>query len=65
MIIKEEDVLNSPWGWIRNRRKIAEAIETLEDALEDYDEGAGLAFEDVDEKLEDVKKFFYKVCGFD
>lgn len=65
MIIKEKDAVDSPWGWIRNRGKIVEAIEVLEDALEDYDEGAGLAFEDVDEKLQDIKRFFNKVCGFD
>ena len=65
MFIKEEDAIKSPWGWIRHRREIAEAIEILEYALEDYDEGAGLAFEDVDEKLQDIKEFFDKVCGWE
>ena len=42
-----EEVEKSPWWWIRNRTKIRDALEVIAQALEEYDEGRGLAFSDI------------------
>lgn len=58
----QEEISNSPWWWIRNRRKIIDALEVIDLALEEYDEGCGLAFSDIPDKFEDIKNFFNDVC---
>ena len=57
-----EKVAKSPWWWIRNRMKIIDALEVIDLALEEYDEGRGLAFSDIPDKFEDIKNFFNDVC---
>lgn len=57
-----EEVAKSPWWWIRNRTKIIDALEVIDLALEEYDEGCGLAFSDIPDKFEDIKNFFNDVC---
>lgn len=57
-----EEVEKSPWWWIRNRTKIRDALEVIAQALEEYDEGCGLAFSDISDKFEDIQNFFDDVC---
>ena len=57
-----EEIKKNPWWWIRNRRKIIDALEVIDLALEEYDEGRGLAFSDIPDKFEDIKNFFNDVC---
>ena len=57
-----EKVEKSPWWWIRNRTKIRDALEVIAQALEEYDEGCGLAFSDIPDKFEDIQNFFDDVC---
>ena len=57
-----EEVTKNPWWWIRNRGKIIDALEVIDLALEEYDEGCGLAFSDIPDKFEDIKNFFNDVC---
>jgi len=58
----QEEISKSPWWWIRNRTKIIDALEVIDLALEEYDEGRGLAFSDIPDKFEDIKNFFNDVC---
>ena len=57
-----EEVDKNPWWWIRNRRKIIDALDIIDLALEEYDEGRGLAFSDIPEKFKDIQNFFNDVC---
>lgn len=57
-----EEINKNPWWWIRNRGKINDALEVIDLALEEYDEGCGLAFSDIPDKFEDIKNFFDDVC---
>ena len=57
-----EEVDKNPWWWIRNRRKIIDALDIIDLALEEYDEGRGLAFSDIPEKFKDIQDFFNDVC---
>lgn len=58
----QEEISKSPLWWIRNREKIIDALEVIDLALEEYDEGCGLAFSDIPDKFEDIKNFFNDVC---
>jgi len=58
----QEEISKNPWWWIRNRTKIIDALEVIDLALEEYDEGRGLAFSDIPDKFEDIKNFFNDVC---
>lgn len=57
-----EELKKNPWWWIRNRGKIMDALDVIDTALEEYDEGYGLAFSDITDKFEEIKDFFNNVC---
>ena len=57
-----EEVAKSPWWWIRNRKEISNALEVIATALEEYDEGCGLAGSDIPNEFEDIQNFFEDVC---
>lgn len=48
--------------WIKERNNIFHALEVLDDALEEYDEICGLAFSSIPDELDNIRKFFEKIC---
>ena len=58
----QKEINSSPWWWIRNKKEIENALETLDLALEEYDEDCGFAFTDIPQKIEEIKNFFNKIC---
>ena len=61
-MITREEISKSPWWWIRNRKEIINALEVIDIALEEYDEGCGLAGSDIPNKFKDIQNFFDDVC---
>lgn len=58
----QEEISKSLWWWIRNRKEIINALNVIDTALEEYDEGCGLAGSDIPDKFEDIQNFFNDVC---
>ena len=46
----------------KKQKKIINALEVIDMALEEYDEGCGLAGSDIPDKFEDIQNFFNDVC---
>lgn len=48
--------------WREQKDKVFEALDLIEDVLDDYDEDVGLAFEDdINENFEKIQLFFRKI----
>ena len=46
----------------KKQKKIINALEVIDMALEEYDEGCGLAGSDIPDKFEDIQNFFNDIC---
>lgn len=48
--------------WREQKDEVFEALDLIEDVLDDYDENVGLAFEDdINENFEKIQLFFRKI----